>query len=301
MNYTLSDAQVVSELAEHFYNYLPGNPHPFADQTISFQGVAISLGLGNYWQSSSKKIAISKLLELTLRNSRDKFCPLVVAIVEKTLSYTNRTNPLTKEDVEYLNGLILRIGFKIPELWDSKFLNSLPSIVKEKEEEIRLDLSIHKQLLLELTKLNPKERGFAFEKFLNNLFDDTKLTPRSSFKIVGEQIDGSFQLDSSTYLLEAKWQNEPVRESDLLIFHGKVSAKAAWSRGLFLCYNTFSPESLIAFSRGKTTNIIGMTSQDLFFILDGNLTLGDAIRYKTRWAAETGEFYKSIYELINLY
>ena len=120
-------------------------------------------------------------------------------------------------------------------------------------------------------------------------------------EIVGEQIDGSFQLDSSTYLLEAKWQSEPIRESELLVFHGKVSGKATWSRGLFLCYNTFSSESLIAFSKGKTTNIIGMTSQDLFFVLEENISLPDAIRYKTRWAAETGEFYKSIYELINIY
>ena len=301
MNYTLSDAQIVSELADHFYNYLPGKAHPYANQDISFQGVAISLDLGNYWQGGSKKPAISKLLEMTLKYNRDKFCPLVLAIVEKTMAYSNRGNTLTKEEIEDLNKLILKLNFKIPELWSNKFLDLLPSTKKEKAEEVKLDLSVHKNILYELTKLNPNERGFAFEKFLNNLFDATKLTPRNSFRIVGEQIDGSFQLDSSTYLLEAKWQSEPIRESELLVFHGKVSGKATWSRGLFLCYNTFSSESLIAFSKGKTTNIIGMTSQDLFFVLEENISLPDAIRYKTRWAAETGEFYKSIYELINIY
>ncbi|OGU36435.1 MAG: hypothetical protein A2068_06625 [Ignavibacteria bacterium GWB2_35_6b] len=244
---------------------------------------------------------MSKLLEMTLKYNRDKFCPLVLAIVEKTMAYSNRGNTLTKEEIEDLNKLILKLNFKIPELWSNKFLDLLPSTKKEKAEEVKLDLSVHKNILYELTKLNPNERGFAFEKFLNNLFDATKLTPRNSFRIVGEQIDGSFQLDSSTYLLEAKWQSEPIRESELLVFHGKVSGKATWSRGLFLCYNTFSSESLIAFSKGKTTNIIGMTSQDLFFVLEENISLPDAIRYKTRWAAETGEFYKSIYELINIY
>jgi len=302
MNYTLSYAQIINELAEHLYKYLPGKPHPYADQSISFQGVAFSLGLGDYWQGGSKKPAISKLLELTLKQSSDKFCPLVLGIVEKTMVYSNRVNPLSREEIEYLNKLIFKIGFKIPELWDRKFLDSLPHNKKNNNEEEReLDLSVFKNTLLDLTKLNPIERGFAFEKFLNNLFDATNLTPRNSFKIIGEQIDGSFQLDSTTYLLEAKWQNELIRENELLVFQGKVSAKATWSRGLFLCYNNFSSESLVAFSKGKTTNIIGMTSQDLFFIFEGNISLADAIRYKTRWAAETGEFYKSMYELINQY
>jgi hypothetical protein len=61
-------------------------------------------------------------------------------------------------------------------------------------------------LLKEVMQLAPNPRGFAFERFLDELFTAFKLAPRRSFRLVGEQIDGSFHLASETYLLEAKWQ-----------------------------------------------------------------------------------------------
>jgi uncharacterized protein YjbI with pentapeptide repeats len=35
--------------------------------------------------------------------------------------------------------------------------------------------------------------------------------PRGSFRLIGEQIDGSFHLEGETYLLEAKWQGVRAR------------------------------------------------------------------------------------------
>lgn len=37
-------------------------------------------------------------------------------------------------------------------------------------------------------------RGYQFERYLNRLFKDCALEPRESFRIKGEQIDGSFVL-----------------------------------------------------------------------------------------------------------
>jgi len=294
----LTEIQHIQELAQHLYNYLPGKAHPFADQDISFLGAAAEVGLEKYWQGGSKHPAILKLLELTLKHDRDKFCPLILKIVERSMIYSNRSPKITREEIKELNEIIKKLEFKIPELWKSDFLQSLPSrepcVIKEKGD---IDLIKFKNQLIEITSLEPRPRGFAFEKFLSSLFAEHGLSPRNSFRIVGEQIDGSFVLDSDTYLLEAKWQNNPVSEGDLLEFYGKVSGKAAWSRGLFICYNNFSNDGLIAFSKGKSTNIIGMTSQDIFFILEGKISLPDAIRAKARWAAETGELYKSVYEL----
>lgn len=64
---------------------------------------------------------------------------------------------------------------------------------------------------------------------------------------------------------------------------------------LFYLSITFTPEAIEAFSKGKATNIIGMNSQDLFFILDSKIDLKNAIRYKVRKAAETGEFFNSMF------
>jgi len=130
------------------------------------------------------------------------------------------------------------------------------------------------------------------------LFEAHDLAPRSSFRLVGEQIDGSFQLDSDVYLLEAKWQAKQTAQDDLLIFQGKVESKSTWTRGLFISNSGFSPDGLTAFARGRATNIIGMSGQDLYFILSGEMSLIEAIEKKARRAAETGEFFVSVFDLI---
>lgn len=299
------ETQAVSKIADVLYRFLPGTPHPYAAIDISFPGVANKLGLSKFWVGGSKKPAIIKLLQATLDYRRDKFCDLIVEIIKVGIGYlSNKGEPVTREEIVQLNQLITQVNFKIPELWDIAFLDSLPSSQPaqrvEKRETSPETIEKLKIKLIELVKLTPQERGFAFEKFLNELFTAYNLDPRSSFRIVGEQIDGSFQLGTDVYLVEAKWRDKPTDESDLLIFRGKVENKSTWGRGLFISYNGFSTDGLTAYSKGRATNIIGMDSQDLFHILNGEMSLIDAINKKVRWAAETGEFFVSIYTLSHI-
>lgn len=145
-----------------------------------------------------------------------------------------------------------------------------------------------------LHSMPPQQRGFAFEKFLNELFELFKLAPRGSFRLVGEQIDGSFQLGQDVYLVEAKWQNQPTGQSDLLSFMGKVEGKAQWSRGVFISYSGFTPEGLEAFGRGKATRIICMDGFDLHCILAHELDLAEVIALKVRRAGETNDAFVSV-------
>jgi hypothetical protein len=129
--------------------------------------------------------------------------------------------------------------------------------------------------LLEVSRLDPQARGFAYEKFLKDVFSANGLAPRASFRVVGEQIDGSFELSGETYLLEAKWKGRPIGASDLHAFHGKVEDKAAWSRGLFVSESGFSDEGLIAFGRGK--RVVCMDGLDLHDMLDKGLSFADVM------------------------
>jgi hypothetical protein len=148
---------------------------------------------------------------------------------------------------------------------------------------------------LALSRLAPQPRGFAFEKFLKRLFDANGLAPRDSFRLVGEQIDGSFLLGLETYLLEAKWQGPPVGVGDLLTFNGKLDEKAAWSRGLFVSESGFSPDGLVAFGRAK--RVVCMDGLDLHEMLDRGLTFSDVMAAKVRRAAESGSPYVPLREL----
>jgi len=299
---SLKETQAISEIAELLYSFLPGSPHPFAAPAISFPGVANKLGLLNYWIGGSKKPAINQLLQATLDYRRDQFCNLILEIIRMGMVYrSNKKEPVTRDEIVQLNQLISKVNFKIPDLWDPAFLDSLPSTHKTDENERKAtDSQVIEKLkrdLISLTKLEPHDRGFAFEKFLKEVFAAYNLDPRGSFRIVGEQIDGSFQISTDVYLLEAKWHNKQIDQGELLIFHGKVEGKSAWSRGLFVSYSGFTPDGLTAFSKGRPTNIIGMDAQDLFHILNGEMSLVDAINRKARRAAETGEFYVSVYVL----
>lgn len=151
---------------------------------------------------------------------------------------------------------------------------------------------------VELEKEEAQRRGFSFETMLGDLFEAFGLAPRKSFRLQGEQIDGSFQLDSSVYLVEAKWQKSPTSQNDLLVFRGKVESKSTWARGVFISYSGFSPDGLQAFGRGRSTNIIGMNGQDIYFILDGKISLPEAISRKVRRAAETGEFFVPVFDML---
>ena len=152
-----------------------------------------------------------------------------------------------------------------------------------------------KQDLIEVSKLEPIPRGFAFERFLKALFDANGLAARASFRLVGEQIDGSFELSAETYLLEAKWQNDKVGSADLRSFNAKVEDKAAWSRGFFVSNSGFTESGLRSFGRGK--RVVCMDGLDLFEMLDRNLSFAEVLAKKISRAAETGAPFVRVREL----
>lgn len=302
MSLSFVEIQAIGDMAKLLYNFLPGKPHPYANQNISFLGIANELGLGLYWMQGSKLPAITTLIQSTLEQKRGSFSPLILEVVKRGIVYRNGKNDgISREEIEELNRLIKLVGFKIPELWEPNFLESLPT---KKTENVNTsdssspDLTYFKEQFRLITAMDPNPRGFAFEQFLNQLFTAFGLSPNGSFRIVGEQIDGSFLLDGETYLIEAKWHNKQINNSDLLIFRGKVDAKATWARGLYISYSGFTPDGLEAFSKGKATNIVGMIGLDIHYVLEGKISLAEMIRLKVRKTAETGAFYVGVEDII---
>ena len=301
MAFTLKEGQAVTELADKLYPFLPGKPHPYADQSLSFPGVAAKLGLAQYWPAGSKGPAITRLLTATLETERGRFCPLILAVIQHGMTYRMNKDPVSREDIEELNEVILKIGYKIPELYDLGFLTALPRRGKGKTRDADSPdpkaISDLQAKLIELQGLDPVKRGFAFERLLSELFGLFGLAPRGAFRLTGEQIDDSFELDSEVYLLEARWRNKPATNADLLVFAGKVAGKAQWSRGLFVSYAGFSEQGLQGFGQGRSTNLIGLDGLDLYQILSGTLDMRDVLRRKIRRAAETNRLFVPVREL----
>lgn len=200
------------------------------------------------------------------------------------------TAPMPESAQRLLTGILVRLGGRSRNDVGPK--DDVTEFTTKISEDHSKRLSAQ---LLEVTALPPQKRGYEFERFLRGLFDAYGLSARASFRLTGEQIDGSFVLHNEIYLLEAKWQNAPTGAADLHTFEGKLGEKAAWSRGLFVSTSGFTPDGLVAFGRGK--RVICMDGFDLFEMLRLQLSVVDVLAAKTRRAAETGSPYMPVRDL----
>ena len=180
--------------------------------------------------------------------------------------------------------LIARLGAQMPSTAPKSHLDTQ-----------YLDLPRLQALAAEFVKVSektPQIRGYAFEEWLRSLCNAYDLDARASFRLSGEQIDGSFELSGEIYLLEARWRNTKAAIGDLHAFHGKLEQKAFWSRGLFISMAGFTDDGLAAFGKGK--RLVCMDGLDLHEMLQRGLAFSEVLNRKVRRAAETGSPYASV-------
>lgn len=319
MSLSLKESRAVRELADLLYDFLPGSGHAAWKGHVSFKSVAEKVGVGDFWQPGSKLPMLTALLERTLEFRRGRFEPLMVEIVRAGLTYRQKNGkPLTSDEVEKINGLILEIGFKFPDLWDPDFWASLRAggavraterVEQERTaEKLRESQRTQRSVELEALKrdflalhesLDRQQAGLQLEKVLNRLFALHGLAPRESFRVVGEQIDGSFELDHEVYLLEAKWHQDPSPAADLYVFREKVEGKSKFTRGVFLSVNGVSREAQDAITRGKQPNFFVIDGYDVMMLLEDNMELREFLRRRQRLLAEEGRVCVPFGELLS--
>jgi hypothetical protein len=301
---TIQETQAIAKLAGVLYNFIPGSTFAPTGVKIDFGTVAHSVGLGHLWLGGSKQPAIEALLEGTLQTKRDKFCDLMIRIVQEGIKYRNRKKqPITKEEIQKINNLIAQLHFKIPELHNPDFIAKLPTgkLVEERGKDQTKSHIVNlgklagiKNEFMKIGQLQPRPRGYAFEKFLHELFETYNFTPKPSFRIQGEQIDGSISFDHEFYLLEAKWQNE----ADILVLDGRVQGHSTIGRGIFITAGCFSQDGIAAYQKLRPSSLVGIDGQDLYFVLDKFLPLEEVLQFKIRRLVETGEFHYPVSRFI---
>lgn len=138
--------------------------------------------------------------------------------------------------------------------------------------------------------MTPQGRGRLFETFLKELFNRQSVKMGDPFRLVGEQIDGTFKFEGENYIVEAKWQDPSTSTSQLYTFAHKVDGKMH-GRGLFISVNGFSNESIKAIVHGKHIQTILMDGEDLTHVLEQRLNLESMLDYKIRAAQTRGDVY----------
>ena len=317
MSVTLKQSQALGQMAGVLYSFLPGSGHASWKGHVSFATVARDVGVGDFWQGGSKEPAIATLLERTLERRPERFEPLMLAIVKHGMTYRQKQGrPIQRDEIETLNRLLLDVGFKFPDLWLPEFLESLSGDALERaREKVRSTervadgggeatrtaaLSDLRARFYSLAADQDRQAaGLSLEKLLNDLFQLFDLEPRQPFRVTGEQIDGSFLLDYETYLVEAKWTKEPVPESDLLVFRGKVEGKSAFTRGVFISLSGFTAQAIDAITRGKQPNFFLVDGYDVTAVLEGQIELPALLRLKLRKLTEEGRVFVLGRELLS--
>ena len=308
MTITLKQQRAIAGIGEVLYHFLPGSGNPRWKGHVSFRTVAAKVGVADFWSSGSKHPAICSLLERTLERESDHFRPLILEIVRAGIRYRQKQKtPITAEEIDLLNGHIKEVGFKFSELWDPEFRESLRHKPEERarqhvdealrQEKLRAsERNQHSDQLEQLkadflaleSQSDRQAAGLILERLLNSVFDLFDLKPRAPFRVTGEQIDGSFQLDHETYLLEAKWESDPLGEAPLLVFRGKIEGKSAITRGVFIALNGISEQARHTIATGKQPTFFVLDGYDLMMILSDGINLTEFLRQRVRLLAEEG-------------
>lgn len=170
--------------------------------------------------------------------------------------------------------------------------------LEKKRKDINIDIVELKDIFINLfsgkdkdgKEINSQRRGYLFEEFLRKLFINAGIEVTEPFKIVGEQIDGSFKYDGEHYIFEAKWHDSWSASNSLYQFAAKVEGKMH-GRGVFISINGFSPGSVQALTTGKALQTILVDGGDLVPITEGMYTLKEMLDNKIKAAQTMGRIY----------
>jgi hypothetical protein len=213
--------------------------------------------------------------------------PVVGKLMSDMLDYADGTGEL-KEVCRLIVARLLQDG-AVPQAGITSQRREHQSEQQSQQQRHSQELGKLKEEFFRLaTESDRSKAGLALEQLLNRLFELFQLHPRQPFRIVGEQIDGSFELEGQIYLLEAKWEKHPLPEADLLIFRGKIEGKSTFTRGVFIALNDVSLPARDAITRGKAPSFFVVNGHDLIMILSETMSLTDFLRKRVRLLAEEG-------------
>jgi hypothetical protein len=142
---------------------------------------------------------------------------------------------------------------------------------------------------------NPQKRGYRLEKIVADLFKNSDIEYHDSYRNDSntQQLDGYFRFEGFDYLVEIKWEKDPISSSKIASLKQKVDTKLTSNRGLFISVNGFRDEVIQDFSN-RDSKILFTDGQELSYILENRITLYEALKVKIVGASKTGNPYVSI-------
>lgn len=166
---------------------------------------------------------------------------------------------------------------------------------KEVSERKRRLEELHRTFSSLVTSSDAQSRGYSLEDLLQELFEISEMEYHKSYKTSTGQIDGHFHFEGFDYLVEARWRNDQPTVSEIGGFKVKVDKVIESTRGLFITIQGVREEVVRQFS-GEGANLIFLDGRDLICILEGRISLRDALKLKVEKASQEGKVFYPIYE-----
>ena len=278
------------EMIEDAFDMKGGYVLDFTNQTFA-DFIEENLGFDPYKKPQYSHLSKAKILLAILKDESDSFAGKLILALIKFRQFKQISNQGDK----YIPKLIELGNHKL-----GQQSNNQSSITYKESKKSQFNPEQHLATLLAIedSQKSPQQKGYAFEKFLNQLFQDLSLSPRASYRTESDQIDGSFLLDGNTILLEAKYRSSSPSKNDLILFSEKIANKSQFARGLFICQAKIPCQINDYYKDREGTRIIAMTVEELYLILSENADIVDIIRRKFRYLDEMGIVFKYYRELI---
>ncbi|MGQ7392926.1 restriction endonuclease [Streptococcus suis] len=167
--------------------------------------------------------------------------------------------------------------------------------IQLKQQRLQKIEELKKEYYSLFSSENPQERGYRLEKIVANLFKINEIDYHDSYRNSSntQQLDGYFRFEGFDYLVEMKWEKNPVNSPKIASLKQKVDTKLTSTRGLFLSINGFRDEVIQDFAN-RDSKILFMDGQELSYILENRITLYEALKVKIVGASKTGNPYVSI-------
>ncbi len=116
-----------------------------------------------------------------------------------------------KDAVERLRRLTARFADRVAVREREEAQRTAARVQAEAARRFDDEVANLKQAFLSLgMQEDAQQRGYAFERLLNDLFRLFDMEPRLAYGLEGEQIDGAFSFDTDDYIVEARWRKEQV-------------------------------------------------------------------------------------------
>ena len=245
------------------------------------------------WASAPKRFVVQEVLE-EIRTGADDDDRLVASLVTALCrtAFADAT-PKALKAIEALKNELAEDG-RAAAAKREQYLREQEAARRELDkatEAKMLQRLAFKERFLFLSTLpdTAQSRGYALEALLNEFIECEGLSPRGSFKINGEQIDGSFSWSGHTLLVEAKWTMAPTGGSSFGAFEWKISGKTANTRGLFISINGYSVTAINALNGKGSLRFVCIDGAHLLRAFEYGLP--KVLEIVWRYADETGEAY----------